>query len=128
MNNQKASAPEQAREWLNEIRDTAKSLVTRDLPRSKLGEALTYTLKRWEKLARCVEDGKVELSNNIAENSMRPWALGRKNWLHAGSVKAGPRLAAIASVVESCRRLRLPIVDYLLDGLPDLTLTQAAQL
>ena len=73
----------------------------------------------------------MELSNNLAENSMRPWALGRKNWLHVGSVKAGPRIAAIASVVESCRRLGLPIVDYLLDvlpGLPDRTLSQAAQL
>ncbi len=122
---------EQARSWLDEIRDTARSLVTRELPRSKLGEALTYTLKQWEKLARCVEDGEVELSNNLAENSMRPWALGRKNWLHVGSVKAGPRIAAIASVIESCRRLRLPIVDYLLDvlpGLPDRTLSQAAQL
>lgn len=122
---------EPAREWLDDIRDRARFLITRELPRSKLGEALTYTLKQWEKLARCVEDGEVELSNNIAENSMRPWALGRKNWLHVGSVKAGPRIAAIASVVESCRRLRLPIVDYLLDilpGFPDLTLTQAAQL
>ena len=121
----------QAREWLDEIRERARSLVTRELPRSKLGEALTYTLKQWEKLARCVEDGEVELSNNIAENSMRPWAFGRKNWLHVGSVKAGPRIAAIASLVESCRRLRLPIVDYLmavLPGLPDRTLRQAAQL
>lgn len=122
---------EHAREWLEEIRETARSLVTRVLPRSKLGEALTYTLKQWEKLSRCVEDGEAELSNNIAENSMRPWALGRKNWLHVGSIQAGPRIAAIASVVESCRRLRLPIVDYLLDilpGLPDRPRSQAAKL
>ena len=83
---------EQARTWLDEIRETARSLVTRKLPRSKLGEALTYTLKQWEKLARCVEDGEVELSKNLAENSMRPWALGRKNWLHVGSVQAAPGL------------------------------------
>jgi transposase len=122
---------EHGREWLDEIRDTARFLVMRELPASKLGKALTYTLNQWDKLERCVTDGEVELSNNIAENSMRPWALGRKNWLHVGSVKAGPRVAAIASVVESCRRLRLPIVDYLLavlPGLPDRTLRQAAQL
>ena len=122
---------EQARQWLDEIQETARSAALHVLPRSKLGEALTYTLKQWDKLVRCVEDGEVELSNNLAENSMRPWAVGRKNWLHVGSVKAGPRIAAIASVVESCRRLRLPIVDYLLEvlpGLPDRTLTQAAQL
>ena len=101
------------------------------LPKSKLGEALTYTLNQWEKLARCLEDGEVELSNNIAENSMRPWALGRKNWLHLGSIQAGPRIAAIASVVESCRRLALPVVDYLMDILPGLAnrpLSHASQL
>ena len=68
---------EQAPEWLHEIQKAARSAVRRVLPRSKLGEALNYTLNQWEKLARCVEDGEVELSNNLAENSMRPWALGR---------------------------------------------------
>jgi transposase len=62
----------------------------------------------------------VELSNNLAENSMRPIALGRKNWLHIGSAKAGPKVAAILSVVESCRRLRVPVREYLLDILPGL--------
>ena len=121
----------ESREWLEEIKETARSAVMHVLPRSKLGEALNYTLKQWDKLARCVTDGEVELSNNLAENSMRPWALGRKNWLHVGSVKAGPRIAAIASVVESCRRLGLPIVDYLLDilpGLADRPLSQVPQL
>jgi hypothetical protein len=61
-----------------------------------------------------------ELSNNLAENSMRPIALGRKNRLHVGSVKAGPKVAAILSVVESCRRLQMPLRDYLLDVLPGL--------
>ena len=47
-------------------------------------------------------------------------AHNRKNWLHVGSVQAGPKIAAIASVVESCRRLGLPVVDYLMDVLPGL--------
>ena len=62
---------------------------------------------------------------------MRPWALGRKNWLQVGSVKAGPKVAAIASVVESCRRLKMPVADYLLDILPGLerrTLSEVAPL
>jgi transposase len=58
----------------------------------------------WVKLRRCFDYGEVELSNNLAENSMRPVALGRKNWLHVGSAQAGPKVAAILSVVESCRR------------------------
>jgi hypothetical protein len=58
------------------------------------------------------------LSNNVAENSMRPIALGRKNWLHVGSAKSGPKVAAILSVVESCRRLGVPVKEYLLAVLP----------
>ena len=74
---------------------------------------------------------EVELSNNLAENSMRPIALGRKNWLHVGSAKAGPKVAAIISVVESCRRLGLSVKQYLLDVLPGLDrrkLTEIAEL
>ena len=122
---------EHAQPWLQEILHTARRLVTTTLPKSKLGEALTYTLNQWEKLARILDDGEVELSNNLAENSMRGWALGRKNWLHVGSVQAGPKVAAIASVVESCRRLSLPVVDYLMDvlpGLADRPVSQVAQL
>ena len=51
---------------------------------------------------------------------MRGVALGRKNWLHVGSVKSGPKVAAILSLVESCRRLGIPVVDYLMDVLPGL--------
>ena len=67
-----------------------------------------YTLNLWPKLQRCLEYGEVELSNNLAENSMRPVTLGRKNWLHVGSAQAGPKVAAIFSVIESCRRLGVP--------------------
>jgi hypothetical protein len=71
-------------------------------------------------IRRVFDYAEVELSNNLAENSMRPIALGRKNWLHVGSVKAGPKVAAILSVVESCRRLRVPVREYLLGVLPGL--------
>ena len=60
------------------------------------------------------------MSNNLAENSMRPIAVGRKNWLHVGSVKSGPKVAAILSVIESCRRLGVSAREYLLDILPGL--------
>jgi transposase len=72
----------------------------------------------WMKLRRRFDYAEVELSNNLAENSMRPIALGRKNWLHVGSASSGPKVAAILSVVESCRGLNLPITDYLSAVLP----------
>ena len=83
------------------------------------------------KLERCFEYEQVELSNNLAENSMRPVALGRKNWLHVGSAKAGPKVAAILSIIESCRRLSVPVKKYLsavLPGLDRLSLSQVADL
>ena len=61
-----------------------------------------------------------ELTNNLAENSARPVALGRRNWIHIGSEEAGPRAAAIVSIVETCRRLKIPIRDYLCSILPGL--------
>jgi len=64
-----------------------------------MGKAASYTLSQWKKLERCFDYEEVELSNNLAENSMRPVAVGRKNWLHIGSVPAGPKVAAILSAV-----------------------------
>jgi transposase len=90
------------------------------LPASALGKAVNYTLSLWRKLTRFVEYPELELSNNLAENSMRPVVLGRKNWIHVGSQHAGPKVAAILSVVESCRRLKLPLREYLAAILPGL--------
>ena len=62
----------------------------------------------------------IATSNNLAENSMRPVALGRKNWIHIGSQQDGPKVAAILSVVETCRRINIPVRDYLAAVLPGL--------
>src|SRR5580698_938670 len=112
---------EHARPWVDEVHSECLTLRSQVLPKSALGEAVNYTLNMWAKLKRCLDHAEVELSNNVAENSMRPIALGRKNWLHVGSAKSGPKVAAILSVVESCRRLSLPVKDYLLAVLPGLS-------
>jgi len=126
-----ASRREHAEGWAEEIREECAKLSTTILPNSALGKAVHYTLNMWPKLRRCFDYAEVELSNNLAENSMRPVALGRKNWLHVGSAKAGPKVAAILSVVESCRRLGVPVKEYLLAVLPGLDgrkLSEIAQL
>ena len=109
---------EHADSWATEIHDECLSLRKTVLPKSALGQAMSHTLNMWPKLRRCFDYAEVELSNNLAENSMRPVALGRKNWLHVGSAQSGPKVAAILSVVESCRRLGVPVKDYLLAVLP----------
>lgn len=112
---------EHAQPWVKEIHSECLKLRNEVLPKSSTGEAVSYTLNMWAKLRRCFDHAGVELSNNVAENSMRPVALGRKNWLHVGSANSGPKVAAILSVVESCRRLQVPVKDYLLAVLPGMS-------
>ncbi len=119
---------EHADSWASEIHDQCVSLRKTALPKSALGQAVTYTLNMWPKLRRCFDYAEVELSNNLAENSMRPVALGRKNWLHVGSAQSGPKVAAILSVVESCRRLGIPVKEYLLAVLPGMARRNLSEL
>jgi len=111
---------ERSRPLLDLIRTEMEAARAAALPSSALGKAVNYTLSLWHKLTRFLEHPELELSTNLAENSMRPIVLGRKNWIHVGSQIAGPKVAAILSVIESCRRLKLPLRKYLTDILPGL--------
>jgi transposase len=111
---------ESATPLLDDIRSKIDSAQSVALPSSALSKACQYALTLWRKLTQFLAYPELELSNNLAENSMRPVALGRKNWLHIGSPLAGPKVAAILSVVESCRRLQVPVRDYLSTILPRL--------
>jgi len=113
---------------LDEIRIHILAMSKTVLPRSAAGQACRYTLAIWKRLTRFLDYPELELSTNLAENSMRPIALGRSNWIHIGSEQAGPRVAAILSVVESCRRLRIPIRKYLANILPGLANTSVHQI
>jgi transposase len=111
---------QKARPLLDEIRNRIEAGRSGAMPAGALAKACNYTLTLWQKLTRFLEYPELELSNNLAENSMRPLAIGRRNWIHVGSPQAGPKIAAILSVVESCRRLKLPVRDYLAAILPGL--------
>ena len=118
------------RYW-NKSRRRFESARIDALPKSPLAKACSYTLTLWSRLTRFLEYPVLELSNNLAENAIRPVALGRKNWIHVGSKEAGPRVAAIISVVETCRRLKIPVRDYLgsvLPGLADFPISRIAEL
>ena len=122
---------QQAPPLLDAIQQEIAAARGQALPSSKLGNAANYTLALWPKLVRFLQFPELELSNNLAENSMRPVALGRKNWIHVGSPQAGPKVAAILSVIETCRRLRLPARNYLaavLPGLADVSIHRLAEL
>ena len=73
------------------------------LPKSSIGQAIAYALPRWEKLMLYSGDGKLEIDNNLVENSIRPIAIGRKNYLFAGSHAAAHRAAMIYSLLGTCK-------------------------
>jgi transposase len=111
---------ERAPSVLGELKAQIEAASRTALPSSPLGKAAAYTLRLWDKLTRFLDYPELELSTNLAENSMRPVAIGRRNWTHIGHEKAGPRVAAILSIVETCRRLKIPVRDYLAAVLPGL--------
>ena len=122
---------EKSQPLLEQIKAGIQAARVGALPKSALAKACDYTLTLWTRLSRFLEYPELELSNNLAENAMRPIALGRKNWIHLGSKEAGPRVAAIISIVETCRRLSLPVRDYLgsvLPGLADFPINRVAEL
>ena len=89
----------------------------RHLPQSLLGTAMDYTLGQWQTLKVYLNDGRVEIDNNLVENAIRPTAIGKKNWLFIGQAEAGERSAIIYTVIESCRRRGLNPYAYLRDVL-----------
>jgi transposase len=105
---------------LNALKARLREIRQQITPGGKLAQACDYALGQWSRLEEPMRDGLLQIDNNACEGSMRPLALGRKNWLHVGSPEAGPKIAAIASIVETCRRLDINLRDYLRDVLPKL--------
>lgn len=99
----------------------------RHLPQSLLGSALDYALGQWAMLLVYLNDGRIEIDNNLVENAIRPTALGKKNWLFIGEASAGERSAILYTVIESCRRREIDPYAYLCDvltRLPQMTIQQ----
>jgi hypothetical protein len=84
---------------------------------SATAKAINYSLGRWEALTHYLDDGNVPIDNNWVENRIRPVALGRANWLFAGSLRAGQRAAAIMSLVQSAKLNGHDVFAYMKDVL-----------
>ena len=85
--------------------------------KSKLATAIRYALSRWDGLTIFIEDGRIELDNNIVERSIRPIALNRKNALFAGSDGGAEHWATVASLIETCKLNAIDPLAYLIDVL-----------
>lgn len=88
---------------LQEMETWLKQEIYQVLPKSAIGTAFAYTLNLWPRLVRYINDGRFQIDNNLIENSIRPVALGRKNYLFAGSHEAAQQAAIIYSLLASCK-------------------------
>ena len=111
----------QAKPILEKIKEWLDQKVVQVLPKSPLGEAITYTLGLWPKLTTYLEDGHIEIDNNKAENAIRPFVIGRKAWLFSGSPRGAHASATLYTLVETAKANNLEpwaYLNYLFENLP----------
>jgi transposase len=113
----RALRQEQSAPLLVKIDAERQALARTVLPKSPLGEAVRYLTNQWAALQRFVDDGRLAIDNNRAENMLRIVAVGRKNWLFAGSFEGARRAALLYSIVQSCKLVDVAPFPYLKDVL-----------
>lgn len=89
---------------LNELGKWIFTEIKNTLPKSQIGKAMRYAMERWDKLSAYLQDGSLHIDNNAAENAIRPIALGRKNYLFAGTHEAASRAGMIYSFFAICKK------------------------
>jgi transposase len=105
---------EQFKKWLESLQAAAGGAA---LPKSPMGQAITYALNQWDALKVYTTDGELAIDNNVSENALRRIALGRKNWLFCGSDNGGKTAAILFSLIATCQRHRIDPFAYLRDVL-----------
>jgi hypothetical protein len=101
------------------------------LPQSPIGKAISYSLQRWDRLSLYTADARLQIDNNLVENAIRPVAIGRKNYLFAGSHEGARRAAMLYSLLETCKRHEINPFDWLkdvLERLPEHPISQIQKL
>ena len=116
---------------INELYNWISEESIKVLPKSPLGRAMNYSIRQKGKLMACFEDGAIELDNNLIENKIRPLALGRKNYLFAGSHAAAQRIAMMYSFFATCKANEVNPqhwLTYVLDNIKETKLTKLRSL
>ncbi len=94
---------EQSLPIINQLGTWIHAEAKKVLPKSQIGKAMAYSARRWDALSEYLYDGSLEIDNNLVENTIRPLALGRKNYLFAGSHKGARRAAMVYSLLGTCK-------------------------
>lgn len=114
---------EHSRPILDDFSAWLRAQRPRVLPKSALGKAILYVLNQWEKLEAFMKDGRLELDNNRAERSIKPFVIGRKNWLFSNTPRGAKASVIIYSIIETAKENKLnpfAYLTYLFDKLPQL--------
>ncbi|VAW72890.1 Mobile element protein [hydrothermal vent metagenome] len=98
---------------LNKLREWLDKNLTQTPPSSATGKALHYLNNEWEKLIAYLKDGRLNIDNNLAENAIRPFVIGKKNWLFSHSVKGVKASANLYSLIETVKANGLEPYAYL---------------
>jgi len=109
-----AMRQERARPILDKIKTLLDARLKTTPPKSLLGKAIGYALGQWARIEVYIEDGRLSPDNNVAENAIRPFVVGRKNWLFSGSPRGARASAAIYSLIETAKACGLNPHEYLL--------------
>jgi len=120
----RAARAERSKPIVDQFKAWLDSTASKVLPKSALGEAVTYCRNQWPKLMVFLDDGRLELDNNRAERSIKPFVIGRKNWLFANTPRGARVSAVIYSIVETAKENGLnpcAYLKYLFERLPDIS-------
>lgn len=118
-----AARQESSRPVVEAYRAWLKQQRSRTLPKSLTGQAIAYSLNQWEMLTAFLVDGVLEIDNNRSERSIKPFVIGRKNWLFANTTRGARASATIYSVIETAKENGLDpfrYLSYLFEQLPQL--------
>jgi hypothetical protein len=122
---------EKARPIMDELGEYVIQEYEKVLPKSTIGKAFHYLAARYNKICEYLHNGRLEIDNNLIENAIRPVALGRKNYLFAGSHSGARRAAMVCSLLGSCKLQNINPYEYLLDvlqRLPEQPINRLAEL
>ncbi len=104
---------ERARSLLDEFKSWLDKSANQVPPKMALGKAVAYTLGQWEKLERYLEDGHLQIDNNRVERAVKPFVIGRKNWLFSNTANGAKASAMLYSIIETAKASGLVPYDYL---------------
>ncbi|BCA63411.1 transposase [Sphingomonas sp. HMP9] len=110
-----AARQNQTKPLVDALREILDAALRRLSPKSDMAKAIAYGTKRWPALCSYIDDGRLEIDNNIAERALRGVAVGRRNWLFAGSKTGGERSAAIYTVIQTCKANGVDPQAYIAD-------------